>query len=149
MEFAACLRPALSDNEVREIYSVYFVNYERAAISDLHMRLPRLKKEFEVVGVSSDADVAINEIISMNPDLVITDLYTKTMTGNALVRRLRQAGIKCEFIIYTDIHSHDDIREFFTDGRGYDYWLRPLDTEETDTMLVKLAVKLSSRLKAV
>jgi response regulator of citrate/malate metabolism len=130
---------------VRIIYSVYFVNLERMDINDLRAKLPRLKNDFEVVGASADADKAIAEIVTLKPDLVITGLYTKTMTGNALIGRIRKAGFNCEFIIYTDIHSHDDLREFFSNG-GYDYWLRPLDAAKTEISLERLVCKLNKPL---
>jgi DNA-binding NtrC family response regulator len=65
------------------------------------------------------------------------------MSGNMLMQIVKRAGIACEFIILTDTYSHKSLNEFFSSG-GFDYWLKSFDIAETESMLGKLAVKLSS-----
>jgi YesN/AraC family two-component response regulator len=126
------------------IYGVYLVNYERVEINDITKMLSRSKKGFEVIGHSIDGDTAINEILLLKPDLVITELYLRTMTGNALIHRIRHAGIVCEFIILTDTYAHRALVDFYTSG-GFDYWLKSRDTADKECMLEKLACKLNKQ----
>jgi two-component system response regulator YesN len=67
----------------------------------------------------------------------------RKMSGNALMRRVKEAGNDCEFIILTDTYSHDALQDFFLDG-GFEYLLKPLDVEKAETMLEKLACRLAS-----
>jgi response regulator of citrate/malate metabolism len=101
------------------------------------------KKSFEIVGYNVDADKAINEISLLKPDLVITELYTKKMSGNALMQKVKKAGIKCEFIMFTDTYSHDELRKFFING-GFDYWLKSFNDLEMEASLKRLVDKLNN-----
>jgi DNA-binding NtrC family response regulator len=65
------------------------------------------------------------------------------MSGNALMQRIKQARIGCEFIIFTNTYSHDELRKFFING-GFDYWLKSLDIKEIKAVLNRLADKLAS-----
>jgi response regulator of citrate/malate metabolism len=102
-------------------------------VKEISRMLSRSKKGFKVIGHNTDAEKAIDEIISFMPDFVITDMYMRKMSGIALMQWIKEAGIECKFIIYSDRNSiesdanwHEKMRDFFHGG-GFDYWRKPLN----------------------
>ena len=98
-------------------------------------------KDLKVIGSNTDPGKALNEIISLKPELVITEYELPNTTGIALMKRAKQAKAKTEFIILTSHYSHYSLREFFLAG-GFDYWRKPLSTQIADEAFERLSHRL-------
>ena len=65
--------------------------------------------------------------------------------GNEMIRRIKEKGLVCEFVMLSAYDEYDDVRTFFKQS-GYDYILKPINDEEIRILLEKLYVKISARL---
>jgi len=66
------------------------------------------------------------------------------MDGNEMIRRSRQKGLTCEFVMLSAYDEYDDVRTFFKQS-GYDYILKPINNDEIRMLLEKLYVKISAK----
>ena len=82
-------------------------------------------EDFRLIGSSIDPEEALQEILALKPDIVVTEWELSNTTGGALMQRVRDAGGQCEFIVLTGAYSHNSLRAFFLAG-GFDYWRKPL-----------------------
>jgi YesN/AraC family two-component response regulator len=63
--------------------------------------------------------------------------------GGTLIDTVKSAGVKCEFIMLSNYSALDLLRDFFQSG-GFDYLLKPLETENMETALKRLCCKLNA-----
>lgn len=61
----------------------------------------RLAQDFEVVAAVGDAEVAIQEIMRCDPDVVVLDLAMKPLNGLEVIRRLRESGNQVPVVLIT------------------------------------------------
>ena len=132
-------------NTVVEMYKVYLVDDDNIILEELESRVPWMENGFEVVGCCTDPLKAIEEVSSLLPDVCICDLRMPEMDGNEMIRRIREKGLSCEFVMLSAYDEYDDVRTFFKQS-GYDYILKPINDEEIRILLEKLYVKISARL---
>jgi YesN/AraC family two-component response regulator len=102
---------------------------------------------FEVVGSDTNPAYAIDQILQLTPDLVFCDLKMPEIDGVNLVRRLREAGFDGEFVMLSAYAEFDATRDFFRMD-GFDYLLKPLDSQEADMVLEKISRKLVNKKNA-
>ena len=62
-------------------------------------------------------------------DLIISDVMMPVMDGNALVRALREDGVKTPVLMITAKSTLDDMREGFLSGTD-DYMVKPVNVNE-------------------
>ena len=62
-------------------------------------------------------------------DLIISDIMMPVMDGNALVRALRDDGVKTPVLMITAKSTLDDMREGFLSGTD-DYMVKPVNVNE-------------------
>jgi response regulator of citrate/malate metabolism len=103
-------------------YSVYIAHGDERVCQTIQKTIKRLNLGFHVVGTCPDARKAIDEIVSMKPDVFI---YTVENGGIYLMRILRKNGIENAFVAITPSKEFTMMRDFFAFG-GFDYWLTPL-----------------------
>jgi YesN/AraC family two-component response regulator len=124
-------------------YSIYIVDDELPIVQRLVSSIPWLEHGFEVVGYSTNPQTAIAEIISLQPDVVFTDLKMPGCDGLELLNTLKENGIGAEFVMLSSFDEYQAVREFFLLG-GVDYILKPLDHDNAALVLEKLSRKLAS-----
>ncbi len=123
------------------MYGVYLVDDDKLILEELFDIIPWAEYDFEVIGSNTDPETAYDEILRLKPDVVFCDLKMPVMDGNELIRRLKEAGSKAEFVMLSAYDSYDSVRTFYKQS-GYDYILKPVDIEETGMVLEGLYVKL-------
>jgi response regulator of citrate/malate metabolism len=119
-------------------YSVYIAHSDKQVIRKIQKAIKRLKLGFYVIGACADARKALDEIVSIKPDVFI---YEIEMGGIWLMRILRKNGIENAFIAVTPSQSFTLTRDFFSSG-GFDYWPIPLDES-----LIKETLLMYERLR--
>ncbi len=132
-------------NTVVEMYKVYLVDDDSIILEELESRVPWMENGFEVVGRCTDPLKAIEEVSRLLPDVCICDLRMPEMDGNEMIRRIKEKGLVCEFVMLSAYDEYNDVRTFFKQS-GYDYILKPINDEEIRMLLEKLYVKVSARL---
>lgn len=106
----------------KQLTSVYIVDDNSDAIEVLR-RMLESQYSVKVIGTSTDADTAIEEIIQLAPDLIFTDVEMPTMTGIQLCQLLHQeVDPNTKVVFYTGHNKYmiDAIRQ-----KAFDYLLKP------------------------
>ena len=86
------------------------------------------KNGYQVVAAENGAE-ALKILGRGYVDLIISDVMMPVMDGNALVRALRDDGVKTPVLMITAKSSLDDMREGFLSGTD-DYMVKPVNVNE-------------------
>jgi len=127
------------------MYTVYLVDNDTLEIEKTIEAFTQ-QPDIEVIGSSSNSKVALNEIVALRPNLVVSDLYMRNIGGIRLMNALKASGADCEFVILTHSWSSEAMRDFFQAG-GFDFLLKPLDSQAIEDVLSRL--KEHNKLKNV
>lgn len=100
---------------------------------------------YEVCGEAENGEEAYAEIERLDPDLVITDIRMPVLDGLGLIRRAAEELLSPpSFVIISGYHDFHYAQKALRYG-VQDYLLKPVDDEEMEDTLKKLAAKLSMR----
>jgi two-component system response regulator GlrR len=94
---------------------------------------------YEVLAVES-ATAALNLIAEFEPDMVLTDVQLPGMDGFELLAYLKEHQPELDVVIFT---GHGDVQgaiEAMKRG-AYDYLVKPLDLDETESMIEQCLLK--------
>ncbi len=126
------------------MYKVYVVDDDPMILDEIVANIPWLDNGFEVAGQSSDPILALTEIISIKPQLILSDLKMPRLSGIELMGKVKEAGIDCEYIMLSAYSNFEASRDFFRQ-HGFDYLLKPVDQQETQIVLERLSAYLSTK----
>jgi len=84
----------------------------RVVIADDHPEMVAraatlLREEFDVVATAHNGTEALECIRSLDPDIVLLDLYMPGMSGLEVIRTLRTSGIRSMAVIMTGYNDSD------------------------------------------
>jgi DNA-binding NarL/FixJ family response regulator len=97
--------------------TVFLVDDHRLFLSGVQTELGR---SFEVVGTSSDVDVAIEEIRSCRPDVVLVDVHMPGGGGLAVVNAVKETNPEVRFLALSVSDAAEDVIAMIRAGaRGY------------------------------
>lgn len=88
-----------------------------------------LEKNGYQVETTEDGAEALKILGRGYVDLIISDIMMPVMDGNALVRALRDDGVKTPVLMITAKSTLDDMREGFLSGTD-DYMVKPVNVNE-------------------
>lgn len=95
---------------------------------------------FEVVGTAQTGDEAVSLVGSLQPDLVLLDLYLPDAFGLDVVTRLRAAGETCDVLVITAAKEADAVRGALRQG-VVGYLLKPFTFADLEQRLRTYAVE--------
>ncbi len=110
----------------RQNISILIVDDEPEARDLLSMLLDRIEG-VELAGTADGVDLAFEQILSKEPDLVMLDIQMPVKNGFELVKMVHDANLSPGFIFVTayDEYAIEAIR-----SSAFDYLLKPVDTDE-------------------
>jgi len=114
------------------VIRAYLVDDERLAVDRLTRMLLQTGR-VQVVGSSTDPEVALGELAAARPDVLFLDIQMPGLTGFDLLERL-DASIP---VIFTTAYDEHALRAFATNS--IDYLLKPIEVDRLDQALDKLA----------
>lgn len=126
------------------MYKAYLVDDEEIILEELIQRIPWLDNGFEVIGYNTDPKKAISEIKGLEPDVVFCDLKILDMDGNELIRTLKSEMVSCEYVMISAYDDFESVRSFFMQS-GFDYILKPVQSEDMQLVLERLVLKLREK----
>ena len=121
------------------IKSVYLLDDDKIIINSVKEAVPWQKIGFDIIGSNTDFDQAVREIMALRPMLVIYEWQIGDIT---LIKKLRAAGLDCEFVTISYSWSPETMRKFFHSG-GFDFLLLPINSQGMEAVLEKLNDKFS------
>ncbi len=129
------------------MYRVYLVDDDAVILEELRSCVSWLDNGFEIVGSATSSVTALEEIPTLQADLVISDLRMAPYDGIQLMQLLRLKGITPYFLMISAYASFENSRRFFLEG-GFDYLLKPFEAGEVQLVLCRLYQILSDASQA-
>ena len=98
----------------------------------------------ECLGILNDSEAALASIKEYDPDVVITDVRMPKISGLEMIKLARQNGSRAEFIVISGYREFEYAKTALESGVE-NYILKPINEEEVNEALEKVAIKLKSR----
>lgn len=128
--------------------SVYLVEDEIYALMALQQKIMDLGEDYVIAGASDNGVTALEEIVELCPDIVLTDIRMPDMDGLALISRLQERGCPSLTIIVSGYQDFSYAREAVKLGAS-DYLLKPVNPPELSACLKKCAGQIAKRRKNI
>lgn len=84
---------------------------------------------FEIVGTALDGDIAVAMMDEIKPDVIITDISMKRMSGLELMENVRRMGFRTEFVVLSAYRDFAYAQSAIKNG-ALQYLIKPLDDDE-------------------
>ena len=126
------------------MWKVFLVDDEEIILNQIKQTVPWMDNGFEVIGMETNPDRAVSMVIDLKPDVIISDLRMPQLDGHTFMRTVREEGLDVEFVMLSAYGTFEDARTFFQQ-EGFDYLLKPLQIQEVQLVLEKLAKKLAKK----
>ena len=95
--------------------------------------------EIESIGLAEDVSTAIEEVKSVNPDIIFLDVKLAGETGFDLLEALKKENLLTADVIFTTAHDEFAIKAI--KFSAIDYLLKPIDAEDLVTAVRKVEEK--------
>lgn len=89
---------------------------------------------FEIVGTALDGDIAVAMLEETKPDVIITDISMKRMSGLELMENVRQMGFRTEFVVLSAYREFEYAQSAIRNG-ALQYLIKPLDDDELNRVM--------------
>lgn len=126
------------------MYKVYLLDDEPFILEGLRYIVDWKDYEFEIVGSANNGEEGIKEILSMDIDLIITDIMMPNMTGFELVENLIKLNYQTNFIVLSAFKEFEYAKKAINMG-AQNYILKPVDIEELEKSLINIKNKLKEK----
>lgn len=94
-----------------------------------------------VAAVARTGEEALCQVLSLRPDILLTDIEMPHMTGTQLLKRLRQENIPCEVIFLSAYSNFSYAQEAVRYG-AFNYLLKPVD----ETQLINTVTRCRNQI---
>lgn len=126
------------------MYRVMIVEDEKIIRSGIASVVSRFGDGFEVTWQCADAYTAWDVFQAEEPDLVITDIVMRGMTGLDLARKIREAGSDAPVVILSGYAEFEYARSAIQLG-VCEYVVKPLNVKQFAALLARLKKLLDER----
>lgn len=97
--------------------------------------------DMEIAGTAHDGFNALNLVIELEPDIIITDIRMPGYDGLELINRIKESGSDAEIIIISG-YSHFEYAQRAIKYGIEEYLLKPIKKDELERTLLKLHDKI-------
>ena len=126
------------------MYTVFIVDDEPLIREGLRMLIDWESLGFSVISDASSAEDAIEPVIVLNPDLLITDVKLPGISGITMIQTLRQRGFQGEVFVISGYADFSYAKGAIRYGVK-SYLLKPIDERELIGELYSLKSVLSNK----
>lgn len=127
-----------------KMYKVYLLDDEPFILEGLKYIIDWEEFGFEIAGTASNGKDGLNDILSKDIDLIITDIMMPKMTGLELMSRLKDAKYDAAFIVLSAFQEFQYAKEAISIG-AENYLIKPIDTEELEKTIKSVINKLKKK----
>ena len=99
---------------------------------------------FSIVGEASNGEDGYRKILSLKPDLVVTDIRMPVFSGLELIRKVTSKMPNCRFIIFSGYNDFDYAHEAMKYGVK-NYLLKPVNKQELEYAVSHIKEELSRK----
>lgn len=126
------------------MYKVILLDDEDSILLRLRKMMDSFKDDFEVVGAYKNGYDALENGLSLEPDVMITDIKMPYITGINVIREAKEELPLLETIILSGYDSFDYAKEAISLNVS-SYLIKPLDFEELKEALYKIKANLDKQ----
>jgi two-component system response regulator YesN len=120
---------------------VYIAEDEPPLLRNIVKKIRELDGDFEVVGQAINGEDAYDDILRLQPDILITDIRMPILDGLNLIKKLRNSGLSLICVILSGYEEFEYAKQAI--GLGVeDYILKPLSSEDLAQVLAKSKIKI-------
>lgn len=96
----------------------------------------------KVIGSANDGTTGYDEILMLQPDLVLVDLLMPGKDGISLVQEVKSVNGRIQFVMISQVSSKDMIGRAYQSGVEY-FISKPINAIETESVIQKVKEKIS------
>ncbi|MDR2558933.1 MAG: helix-turn-helix domain-containing protein [Oscillospiraceae bacterium] len=123
--------------------TVYIVDDEHLILEQfLKRRSLFLENGFDICGESINPFEALEQIRSLKPDVVISDLKMPGLSGTELLEKLNEDSDCPQFVIASAYNEFENVRRLFL-SHGFDYLVKPVSDRELTELLNRVTDSIS------
>lgn len=126
------------------MFTVFIVDDDELIVRQIESEVPWMDNGFEVIGTEVNSKHAVDRVLELKPDVVFSDLKMPYLDGHSFMKAVREGGLDTEFVMLSAFGTFEDARTFFQQ-EGFDYLLKPLQVQEVQLVLEKLAARLARK----
>lgn len=120
---------------------VYIAEDEPPLLRNIVKKIHESDGDFEVVGQAINGEDAYDDILRLQPDLLITDIRMPIQDGLDLIKRIRSKGLNLICVILSGYEEFVYAKQALQLGVE-DYLLKPLSSEDLANVLAKSKIKI-------
>ncbi|MBU3159674.1 response regulator [Clostridium frigoris] len=100
---------------------------------------------FEVIGSSNDGETGFDQILLLNPDIVLVDLLMPKMDGNTLVKEIKKLRPDICFIMISQVLDSALVADSYKSGIEF-FIKKPINKIEVENVILKVAEKIDMQI---
>lgn len=109
-------------------------------VAEIHRRFVERVPGFRAIGVARTGAEALEQAVSLSPDLLLLDVHLPDMTGLDVLQRLRSGGDRVGVIMITAARELDTVAGAL-DGGAADYLMKPFEFDQFEGKLQAFAAR--------
>jgi two-component system, CitB family, response regulator DctR len=125
-----------------------FIVEDDPMVANINKRFTENIPHFEVIGIGATENEAVPQILKLQPDLVLLDIFLTQGNGLNILKEIRRYDLPIDFILVTAAKDTPTIHETLRYG-AVDYLIKPFDLERLNKALqnyLKLRQTLSKNM---
>ncbi len=126
------------------MYKMIIADDEPKIRNGLRKMLDYGKYGIEVVGEAEDGEIALHEVMKVQPDILFLDICMPFLNGLDLIRKLRENAQDCQIIIITGFDQFAYMQEAIK-LQVFDYLLKPVTISNLTETISRVCAELNKR----
>ena len=126
--------------------SIYLVEDEVYAMMALKQKIMDLQGEYVIVGAADNGAAALEQILDLCPDIVLTDIRMPDMDGLTLISKLQEKGCQSLPVIVSGYQDFEYAKQAIK-FNVTEYILKPVNGEELAEILKRVRLNLDEEIK--
>jgi len=120
------------------MYRIMLIDDEPLIISGISSLIPWEEYDCTIVGKATNGKIAFEQIMQLQPDIIITDIKMPVMNGLELIAKCKEQNLIFSFIVLTNIEEFELAKEAINLGAA-DYLVK---IELTEEILISSLIKV-------
>lgn len=127
------------------LYKILLVDDEEEVRKSIQKKIEWGKLGFKVVGDAENGEDALEKVIQLDPDLILTDIKMPYMDGLKLAEEVKKERSHIEIILFSGFDEFEYAQQAIK-CNVIEYILKPVNVEELTGILKKIKKKLDEKL---
>lgn len=125
--------------------AIYFAdNTEDKNLIDYFMK----KDNFDVVGTSVDGNVVVEDVLRLQPDVLVLEVMLSNLDGFAVLEKIKETSEKMPKILFVSNLSHSGfVTKAMQAGASY-FMLKPISPENLERRIIDMASSAEAKVDA-